>query len=177
MFENFTVKDFMACRKPFALSPVPNATPAQRKKVSLFTRLTGLVEIPTLGLMTTSIAGATDAPIVERTWGLLSTIPAAKSQFYGPNFSFKEYMRARNWLAGAMLHYGLILGAIILTTPPLRALVRRFVYQPGQGPDVEAAKNDTIKYEGIAVPDVQGGTDRQAHCLAWFNGSIYGCKY
>ncbi|KAH8889296.1 hypothetical protein GQ53DRAFT_223077 [Thozetella sp. PMI_491] len=173
VLENFTLKDFIACRQPFALSPIPNSNPAQRAKPSLLTRLMGVVRMPTLGLLTTSIAGATDAPIIERTWGLLATMPTAKSQFYGPNFSFKEYMKARSWLAGVGIHYFLVLFALVITTPPLRALAKRLVYQPGQGPDLESAKKDTIEYEGIGVPDVQGGADRQAHCRASFCGSMY----
>ncbi len=70
-------------------------------------------------------------------------------------------------------HYGLILLAIVFTTPPLRAILKRFVYQPGEGPASDAADKDTIKFEGVGVPDVEGGATAQAHCRAWYSGSMY----
>ncbi len=127
--------------------------------------------------MTTSIAGATDAAIVERSWGLLSSIPSRKDQFYGPNFTFSEYMKARSWLQGMAIHLGLGLAAVLLATmPPFRALMKRFVYAPGQGPDREEAKKDQVEYRGVGHPDLDGDVGKQSFCRAHFSGSTYECR-
>lgn len=123
--------------------------------------------------MTTSIAGMTDAAIVERTWGLIESgsVPASKS--YGPNFSFRQYMKPRNWFTGILIHYGLVLLYVIMATPPLKAIVRRFVFAPGEGPDLEGAKNDEVEFRGLAEPDVAGETRERAFVRCWYRGSMY----
>ncbi|KAK2045638.1 saccharopine dehydrogenase [Colletotrichum somersetense] len=174
LFDSFTLSQVRAQHKPYALSPVPNRNnvPSQ---TSLLTRLVGLRNVPGLGLMTTSIAGMTDAPIVQRTWGLLATLPSREKQAYGPNFSFREYMRAKGYLQGLAIHWALaFFGLLLATAAPFRKLVKMFVYQPGEGPDREASKKDEIEYRGIAIPDMQSKTAcPKAFCRAWFNGSMY----
>nr|XP_036586685.1 saccharopine dehydrogenase [Colletotrichum truncatum]KAF6797242.1 saccharopine dehydrogenase [Colletotrichum truncatum] len=174
LFESFSIQEVKAQHKPYALSPVPNhnKVPSQ---TSLLTKILGLRNVPNLGLMTTSIAGMTDAPIVQRSWGLMASLPSREKQFYGPNFSFHEYMRAKSYLRGIIIHWALaIFGLLLATAAPFRKLVRLFVYQPGQGPDRELAKNDEVEYRGIAVPDRQSKTGYpQAYCRAWYTGSMY----
>ena len=176
-FDNFTLKEAAQALHPFALSPVPNSNAAARAS-SLFTKLTGLRTVPTLGTLTTYFAGDSDRAIVHRTWGLLSQVPSKKDEFYGPNFSFGEYMKTRNWLSGILVHWTIIFASFILMAiPPLRKLAKRFVYEQGQGPDVEQAKKNRIEYQGIAVPDTDKPVHRQAYCRAWFHGSMYACEY
>ncbi|KAH8909735.1 hypothetical protein BR93DRAFT_965817 [Coniochaeta sp. PMI_546] len=172
LLDNFTAKEIRASHVPFALSPVNNPS-ARHPPRTLLSRLTGLVTIPVLGLQTSCIAAATDAAIVERTWGLLRTIPRTKDQAYGPNFSYREYMKPRHWLHGILIHYGLSLLFLIIITPPLKALVKRFVYKPGEGPDIEVAKRDEIEYRGIAEPDVEGPVAERAFSRCWYAGSMY----
>ncbi|KAK3692265.1 Saccharopine dehydrogenase-domain-containing protein [Podospora appendiculata] len=177
LLTNFTLADLRAAHTPFALSPIPNPNAQQALSLravqpGLITRLTGLVTVPTLGLLTSSIAAKTDAAIVERTWGLLASTPRA----YGPNFSFRQYMKPRNWLTGIGIHLGLMLMGLIMVTPFLRRLAVGYVYQPGEGPDVEEAKKDSLEFRGVAAPDVEMGAEgvgRQAFCRAWFHGSAY----
>jgi short subunit dehydrogenase-like uncharacterized protein len=85
-------------------------------------------------------------------------------------------MRPRHWLHGILIHYGLSLLFFIIITPPLRALVKRFVYKPGEGPDIEVAKRDKIEYRGIAEPDVEGTVTERAFGRCWYAGSMYYCK-
>ncbi|KAB5570557.1 Saccharopine dehydrogenase-domain-containing protein [Coniochaeta sp. 2T2.1] len=175
LLDHFTAREIRASHVPFALSPVPNSSPRHPPR-SLLSRLTGLVTVPNLGLQTTCIAGATDAAIVERTWGLLRSNPrTAKDQAYGQNFSYREYMRPRNWFHGLLVHYGLMALFFIVVTPPLKALVRRFVYKPGEGPDVDVARGDEIEFRGIAEPDVEAGTKvgERAWSRCWYAGSMY----
>ena len=178
LLDHFTTKELRAAHVPFALSPVANPDFRHPPK-TLLARLTGLVTVPTLGLLTTSIAAMTDAAIVERTWGLLQrTKPGTREdRSYGPKFSYREYMRPRGWLHGLAIHYGLSLLLLVMVTPPLRALVRRFVYLPGEGPDVEAAKRDEIEFRGIAEPDVEGPVAQRAFARCWYRGSMYYCEF
>jgi hypothetical protein len=71
-------------------------------------------------------------PIVQRTWGLLGG-----NDFYGANFYFSEFMKARNYLTGILFHFTLILGSVLLAIRPVRSLMKSYVYQPGDGPTEE----------------------------------------
>ncbi|KAK3937640.1 Saccharopine dehydrogenase-like oxidoreductase [Diplogelasinospora grovesii] len=176
--ENFTYDELRTAYKPFGLSPVPkpksDSSTRPSWSSSLLSKVTGLATHPTLGLQTTSIAGRTDAAIVGRTWGLLSVMPGAKqeNQSYGPNFSFRQYMKTRNWLGGIGIHYGIMLLGLILVTSPLRWLAKRSVYQPGEGQDVEEAKKNELEYRAVAQPDVDDA-QQQAYCRAWYHGPAY----
>lgn len=133
--------------------------------------------MPNLGLLTSFIAADSDRAIVERTWGLFSQIPSKKEEFYGPNFSYSEYLKARNWLHGLLIHWGLGIASIFLATlPPLRKLVKMLVYKQGQGPGIEQAKKDEIEYRAVATPDGGNGEGNLAFCRAWFYGSMYACE-
>lgn len=176
-FDNFSLGEISASMTPYALSPVPNSQ-VKTETSSLWSRLTGLRTVPDLGLLTTFIGANTDRAIVHRTWGLLSQLPRKKDEFYGPNFSFSEHMKARNWLWGMLIHWGLTISAVLFVTlPPLRKLTKRFVYEQGQGPEIEQAKKDEIEYRGIAKPDGESGAGKKAYCRASFQGSMYSCGY
>jgi len=174
LFDNFTLAELSAPRRSFAASPVPSTAP--RPKRSLLTRLTGLVTVPGLGLLTTTVPGKTDTAIVERTWGLLSTTPSRAAEAYGPRFTYREYGKARNWLQGTIMHYAITtVPLLLLLFPPLRWLAKRFLAQPGQGPDREASKKDKFEYRGVAKADPAGG--KVAFGKASFNGSMYLSKW
>lgn len=118
--------------------------------------------------------GASDRPIVERSWGLLSQIPARKDEFYGPKFTFAEYLKARNWLHGIAIHWALLWGfAFLSLLSPVRAVVKRFVYAPGQGIGKEEMAKEEIEFRGTASPDAPPSLDKQAFCRAQFRGSMY----
>ncbi|KAK4192111.1 Saccharopine dehydrogenase-like oxidoreductase [Podospora australis] len=165
----FSVGELQAAYKPYALSPVPNPTPGPAR--SLLSRLTGLITVPELGLLTSSVASTTDAALVQRSWGLLSTLPGKKAEAYGNKFSFREFMKPRNWLTGIGIHIGLVFLQLIIVAPLLRNILSKKVVQPGFGPDPETASRDEIEYRGIAT--AEGDAKKQAACKAWFNGSAY----
>lgn len=177
IFDNFTLGELRAMSKPFALSPIPNPNPRTPPQ-SLLGRITGLVTYPTLGLQTTSVAYRTDAAIVGRTWGLLQQRRARSPDVfdYGPNFSFREHMKPRNWLSGILAHVGFLLLGLGLTFRPLRVLASHFVYQPGEGATAEDAAKDEVEYRAIADPDVEGPVTERAFCRAWYRGGIYYCE-
>lgn len=175
-FDTFTLQEIGKSLQPFALSPVPNPN-AAAKRGSIFTTLTGLRTVPDLGLLTTFFAGDSDRAIVQRTWGLFSQIPSKKDESYGPNFNFGEYMKTRNWLTGLFVHLGIaVAGFLFVMLPPLRNLIKRFVYEQGQGPDIEQAKKHELEYRAVATPDSTAAVGKQAYCRAWFTGSMYACE-
>lgn len=175
-FDLFTLKEIASAHAPYALSPVSNPK-AKSQSRSLLSKLIGLRTVPNLGILTTFIAADSDRAIVERTWGLFSQIPSKKEEFYGPNFSYSEYLKARNWFHGLLIHWGLGIASVLFATlPPLRKLVKMLVYEQGQGPGIEQAKKDEIEYRAVATPDGGNGGRNLAFCRAWFYGSMYACK-
>ncbi|KAK4230877.1 Saccharopine dehydrogenase-domain-containing protein [Podospora fimiseda] len=157
--------DFVAAYKPYALSPKPN--PARVPPPSLWTKLTGLITAPELGLLTTSVAHKTDAALVHRSWGLLEGTDRA----YGPKFSFREFMKTRNYLTGFGMHLGIVLLQIAIVTPFIRRFLAGWVRQPGTGPDEETARRDEIEYRGVAKGDVEDGKEKpEVVGKAWFRG-------
>jgi hypothetical protein len=169
LLDVYSFKQLGAAGAPYALSPVPG--PKTKNPKSWITKLFGVRVVPDLGILTTAFGGSVDKPIVQRSWGLLGG-----NDFYGPNFSFGEYSKARNHLTAVLMHFGLVAGAIFLTIPVFRKFARKFVYQPGDGPTKEEYKNDRFEYRGIAKPDVQIANPPKAFCRAYFNGSLYACK-
>ncbi|KAJ6446440.1 saccharopine dehydrogenase [Purpureocillium lavendulum] len=173
IFDYFSLDELRASSKPYASSPVPHTEKARPSR-TLVQRLLGVCTVPNLGVQTTSIAGQTDVPVVERSWGLLSQIPSRKDQFYGPRFNWVEYYKPRNWLHGIFVHWGLVFGTMMLAlVPPVRALVKRFVYQPGEGRTKEEMAKEEVEYRGVATPDTPTAAGKQAYCRAWFHGSMY----
>lgn len=182
-FDTFTLKEIAESFRPFALSPVPNPAAASRPKLPLKTRLTGLRTVPNLGRLTTFLAADADRAIIGRTWGLLSQLAAAGAnsrrgaEAYGPNFDFSEHMRTRNWLSGVLVHWGIAFSGFLLAVlPPLRSVVRWFVYKQGDGPDKEQSKKDEIEFRGVAAPDTDRPVGKQAYCQATYFGSMYACE-
>ncbi|KAH8653693.1 saccharopine dehydrogenase [Xylariales sp. PMI_506] len=171
IFEKYTPKDLKKSSEAYALSPVPNPHPGPRP--SLLSLLTGLYSIRNLGLLRPSIAGSANVPIVQRTWGLLQQEGSRRAEAYGPRWSYREFVKARNPLSGAFLYYAeLFGGALLMFVPLFRALVRKYIFKPGEGPARDVAARDYIEYRGVAEPDPAQG-DKQAFVKAWFSGSMY----
>lgn len=163
--------------KPYATSPIPNTSGARPQK-SFLQGLLGVTSLPNLGVVTTSIAGKTDQAVVTRTWGLLQVIPSRQKEAYGPRFTWAEFFKARNWLHGMAVHFALAIGSLLLVfVPPFRTLVKKFVFQPGEGVSREDMEKEEVEYRGTASPDISSNPDKkQAFCRAWFNGGLYRCK-
>ncbi|KAI0476962.1 hypothetical protein F4859DRAFT_504379 [Xylaria cf. heliscus] len=173
LFETFSIKEVAASHKPYALSPIPNSKSAP--KASILSKLIGAYHIPNLGLQATSLTAGTDAAVVQRTWGLLQQEPALRDHAYGPNFTYREFIKTRNVVTAMIMHYSLMIGGTLLAfCSPFRNLVRRFVFQPGQGPTREDAAKDYIEFRGVATPDVQQpASGKQVVCRAWYQGGMY----
>jgi hypothetical protein len=179
LLENFSLSEVRSAYAPYALSPIPPSPHQQSHppKPSFLTRLTGVVTIPHLGLQTTSMAGGTDAAYIQRTWGLLSSLPSRSQQSYGPKFTFREYMRPRggSWFSGVTTHLFLMFLGVVMATPFLRSLAKKLVgTQPGEGPADEVAKGDVLEYRAVATRD--GGSGETVLSRAAWKGSAYYCK-
>ncbi len=88
--------------------------------------------MPDLGTLTDSLQGPADIPIVYRSWGLIDS-----GNFYGPHFHLTAYQKARNLLQGFGIHLAMTFGFMAILLPPVRWLLKFFVYKPGQGPTKE----------------------------------------
>lgn len=130
LFECYSLGHVAKSSEPYSLCPV--TPPAHGRSKSLLESLAGVRTVTDLGILTTSLQGAPDATIVNRTWGLMEG-----GKYYGPNFRFGSYMRVRNALLGVVVHLAITFGLLILLVPPIRWILRRIVYQPGQGPTKE----------------------------------------
>lgn len=172
IFESFSFKEVADSHKPYALSPISN--PKSPPKASIQSILTGAYYVPNLGLQSTSLTAGTDMAVVQRTWGLLQQVPALQKRAYGSNFTVREYRKTRNVVTAMAMHYSLLIGGALLAfCPPFRSLLRRFIFQPGEGPSREDSAKDYVEYRGVATPDVQPASGKQALCRAWFHGSMY----
>ena len=125
--------------------------------------LTGLRTAPSLGLLTTSITAASNAPIVQR---------SAVLQAYGREFRYEEYMKPRNAAMGVAIHWALLLGSVMLALPPVRWLVGRLAYAPGDGPSRETVEGDHAELRATAEADEPAGGKRVNGRIRW-QGSMY----
>ena len=162
--ENFSLKEIKESLTPYAISPVPD--PKLPNTVPWATKLLGIRSVKDLGVLTTLLSATSDTAIVHRSWGLLG---------YGPKFQYHEYLKTRNYLTGILVHFGVILGSLILVVPFLRHMIKKFVYQPGDGPTDEESKNDGFEFRGIGTPDVPGEAPARAFCKFSCKGSVYKC--
>jgi len=105
---------------------------------------------------------------------MLQQEPSRKQEAYGPRFSYREYARARGTLSGIVAHYGLVIGMTMLVLfAPVRNLMRRYIFQPGEGVSKEDALKEYIVMRGTAVPDVQPKSDKVAFIEAKYPSSPY----
>ena len=127
LLDSYGLREMAEKSKPWALSPV--TPPQNRPSRPLLERLTGLRTVPGLGLLTTSIMGAPDVPIIQRSWGLHDG-----GKLHGSNFAINVYISTSNVIAGFGIHLAATFGLLFLLLPPVKMLVARVVHQAGDGP-------------------------------------------
>ena len=121
-----------------------------------------------LGLLAGSpIGAAQNRAIVHRTWGLLDG-----GSRYGANFQYNDYMHVGT-ISGAAdrLSSALLFG--MLSFAPVRALAKRFVYAPGQGPDPAQSKKTRMEMQAVAVADQDSEKPARAFGKLTFAGGPY----
>ncbi|RFU79067.1 saccharopine dehydrogenase [Trichoderma arundinaceum] len=174
LHECVTPSEFAEAEKPFAHSPVPYPGGDRGHKISIWQKIFGVHHVPNLGTLTSAFTYDADRPVIERSWGLLSEIPSRKDEFYGPNFHWEEYHRARNWLYGVAIHWIIVVCGFLLSFgASFRVLAEKVVPAPGTGPSREEMDKDEAEWRGIANPDTELPSNKQAFCRAWYYGSMY----
>jgi short subunit dehydrogenase-like uncharacterized protein len=170
LFDQYPLRTLLQSVEPYALSPVLNSHPTP--KGSRWASLTGLTRVPGLGLLTTNVTAKMNAAIVFRTWGLTKQEPSLQPEFYGPNFTYREFMYAHGVMRGFLTHYAVLVGAMLILVPPFRSLLKR-LFKPGEGPDKDKAQKETIEFRAVATPDVDTKTDKQVFGKLSYSGSMY----
>ncbi|KAI6801602.1 hypothetical protein KC360_g2450 [Hortaea werneckii] len=167
LFDSYSLSHFAKSGQPWSMCPIQPSSGAYNKP--LMEKLTGLRTVSDLGLLTDSIQGPADIPIVHRTYGLLDN-----GKYYGPGFHMTAYMKARNFLQGLGIHLALTVGMMALILPPVRWLLKKFVYQPGEGPSKEQVRHEYAEWRAIANADVSDPNDpkRVLGRMRW-EGSMY----
>ena len=165
IMDNYSMRDIGRSTRPWALSPIPG--PPQSKR-SWITRLFGVCRVPDLGTLTTSVMGATNRAIVQRSWGILDD-----GNYYGPNFQYSEHLTVKNILIGVAMHFALVCGVMAIMTRPFRCLVKYFVYAPGEGPSKDDTKTEAIEFRAIATADEDIGQPKRASARFRYDGGQY----
>lgn len=118
-------------------------------------------------MLTTSVTAAPNVAIVHRSSGLMPKL-------YGKDFQFREYMRVSNYAVGVLIHFVITLGSLLVALGPFRSIVRRLIYQPGQGPTTESTANDALELRVIAVAEEKiDGREKRAMSRMRYDGGMY----
>ncbi|RAH49930.1 uncharacterized protein BO95DRAFT_439146 [Aspergillus brunneoviolaceus CBS 621.78] len=163
VFDTLSFSDIAKSTDPFALAASP--PPANVPREPLLAQLSGVRYVRDLGALTTSPSGLADVNVVHRSSSLMP-------EFYGPRFHFRQFLRVRNALVGVFVHYAFLAVISLLIFAPVRALVRRYVYQPGAGPTAEASANDQLEYRAVATAD-QPVAPKRAFGKLRYQGGCY----
>ncbi|KAI9665201.1 MAG: hypothetical protein M1831_002211 [Alyxoria varia] len=169
LFNNFGIGAIQRSLRPGSMCPAGVRVP-QRPRDSWFTRVFGVREVPDLGMVTTSLFGAVDVPVVMRSWGLFRG-----SEAYGENFSFKPYQLVNSTLKGSLIHLAATIGSLPLIFPPIRWLMRKLVYKPGEGPTREQAAKGHLSVRALAIPDSPDAAETKTKAAGSlnFSGGMY----
>ncbi|KAI9780050.1 MAG: hypothetical protein M1839_007032 [Geoglossum umbratile] len=160
--ETLSFKELLEASKPWALSPVEGA------KYGRSTSLLGLRTVPDLGTLTPSPIADTDRSVVHRTWGLLDG-----GRAYGMNFRYNEYVKVRNVFTGLMFRAAFGAAMLAILFPPIRWLLKRSVYSPGQGPPEETFAKNHISVKAVAIADENSPSAQRAAAEFQYPGGPY----
>ena len=136
--------------------------------MSLYNKIFGVRVVPDLGLVSSALAAKPNEAIVQRSWGLLDD-----GKFYGSKFTFHEYQRAGSKLSGFASNLAFNFGLLAITLSPLRWLIKKLVYVPGQGPSKESHKKELIEYRAVATADQDIPRPQRAISRFRWDGGIY----
>ena len=173
MMESYSPKA-LAQETKWSHSPVPYHNDKPTRPASLLSRLTtslfGVRNLPGLGLVIPSILMSTpNIATVQRTWGLLDA-----GAFYGPHFSYAEYMSSTSILTGTPLYWAMNVLVIVLSLlTPVRWLLKKLLWAPGSGPGKEAAAADVHEQSAVAVVIGDDGREKKGMSRFRYEGDIY----
>lgn len=162
--DQYSLREIGESLSPWALSPVRG--PKSIK--SLVTKIFGLRFVPQLGTLTTSLFGASNTAIVQRSWGLLDG-----GNLYGSNFNYEEYRRVGSRVIGVGIHFATTLLPLVLSIAPLRWLLKKVIFAPGEGPAREVADKDIVEYRAIGSADQNTPHPKKAIAGLRYEGGVY----
>ncbi|KAI9809420.1 MAG: hypothetical protein M1827_006856 [Pycnora praestabilis] len=171
VFSHYSLSQISSASKSWALSPLPG--PASTTPTPFLTLLTGVRTVPELGVLTTSISAKPNRAVVERSWGL----QAQRGTSYGANFQYSEYANVRNVFVGALINMAYVVAAVCLAVPPMRWLLKKIAYAPGQGPTKDQTSTDLLEYRAIGysdAPTAAPATQKRALTTLKYTGGLYG---
>ncbi|CAL5873201.1 uncharacterized protein PFLUO_LOCUS7470 [Penicillium psychrofluorescens] len=164
IFDWLPSSELMKSLKPFSLAA--STPPKDIPRESIMQKLLGVRSIRDLGTLTTSPSGIADVTIVHRSSTLMP-------EFYGNRFVFHQFLHVRNAFIGVAVHVGFMLGLALLALPPVRWLVRKFVYAPGNGPRKENSLNDRLEYHAVATADQNTPAPQRVFGKLTYEGGMY----
>ncbi|KKK13506.1 hypothetical protein ARAM_003521 [Aspergillus rambellii] len=165
-FESFSLKDLSSSMKPFALAASPPPPPKDLPSEPIMDRVLGVRSVRDMGILVNSPSSFADITIVHRSSTLMP-------EFYGPRFYFRQFLRVRNTFIGIVFHYGLMIGMALLALAPVRWLLKKLIFAPGQGPRMEDSRNDRVQYRAIATPDQTPETGKRVLGVLRYEGTMY----
>lgn len=128
---------------PWALSP--KSKPTSAKRHSFFEHITGHRFIASLGHLATSFNGISTESVVLRSAGL-------KPELYRSDFEYHEYLPVPNTFAAIIVKLLTNFGIFILSLGFLRSLLRRLAFEPGSGPDLDAAREkESMYFQAVGI--------------------------
>ena len=130
LFDTYSLAQVSKTLRPWSLCAIGPPTSRNRRPGS--EKLLGLRKDRNLGVLTDSISGATDLVIINRSRSLIEN-----GSFYGSKFHPRAYMTAKSALGAFAWHVAVVVGTVAIVLSPVRWLIKKFVYQPGQGPSKE----------------------------------------
>ena len=92
-------------------------------------------------------------------------------ELYGKSFYFRQFLSVRNAFVGLIVHIGFTIGVMLLALPPVRWLLRKFIFAPGSGPRREDSMNDRLEYHAIAKPE--GEQTKRVFGKVTYEGGMY----
>ncbi|KAJ5102211.1 hypothetical protein NUU61_004433 [Penicillium alfredii] len=149
---------------PYSLTA--SAPPKDIPGETILQKLFGVRSIRDLGSVTTSPNGMADVALVHRSSSLMP-------ELYGQRFVFHQFLSVRNAFIGVAIHVGFLLGMSLLMIPPVRWLLRKFVYSPGNGPSREDSLNDRLEYHAVATADQSSTAPQRMFGKLSYEGGMY----
>ncbi|PPQ99762.1 hypothetical protein CVT24_009665 [Panaeolus cyanescens] len=163
IFEKVPIRLLKESSMPFSLSPFIGIIRPEFKAI---------YKLPILGEKTLVggpfVMAPTNKHVVQRTWGLLEygarekRTKEAELLRYGPDFSYDEFSQTKTVVSALVLTTALIIGFGALVISPIRAILKKVLPQPGEGPSESVMENGFLKLTNItsaaSSPDVQAKT-------------------
>lgn len=159
-----SMSDMYKSLSPFSLAA--STPPKDIPRDSIVKKILGVHAVPDLGTLTTSPSAIADITIVHRSSTLLP-------EFYGQRFSYQQSLYVRNAFIGVLVHVGFFVGLGLLALPPVRWLLRKWYYQPGHGPTMEASASDRLEYHAVATADQDTPSPTRVFGKFTYEGSLY----